>query len=92
MENTTMTARYTEGKMTFTVNGKTIVTDNTIYCAYRSHINHVRCSVPDDWTCLNGVDEDGNLYTVWYQEGDDWKHPYDIENEYGDRIWTRSEM
>lgn len=87
MENATMTARYTEGKLTFTVNGKTIVTDNNIYCAYRSHINHLRCSCPDDWSCLNGVDTDGNLYTVWYQDGDDW--PYDIENEYGDRIWTR---
>lgn len=89
MENATMTARYTDGKMTFKVNGKTIVTDNEIYCAYRSHINHVRCSCPDVWTCLNGVDEDGIRYTIWYQEGDEWKHPYDIENAYGNRIWTR---
>lgn len=90
MENATMTAKITDGKMTFTVNSKTIVTDNVMYYAYRSHINHLRCSCPDDWACLNGVDNTGIKYTIWYQEGDNWKDPYDVENEYGERIWARS--
>lgn len=93
-----MTARYTDGKMTFTVGGKTIVTDNDIYYSYRRHINGWRCTCPESWVCLNGTDEDGNFYTIWYKcednddpealESIDWKQPYDIENEYSDRVWS----
>lgn len=59
MTNATMTARYADGKMTFTVDGKTIVTDNDMYCDYRSHISHLQCNCPDNWVRLDGVDEDG---------------------------------
>lgn len=98
MANATMTARYADGKMTFTVSGKTIVTDNDMYCEYRSHIDHWQCNCPDSWVALNGVDEDGKHYTIWYkcEDGDnieslesiDWKQPYDIENECSDRVWS----
>ena len=107
MENATMTARYTNGKMTFTVGRmivkvgnvtftvgrKTIVTDNNMYCAYRSHINHLQCTCPDNWICLNGIDEDGKHYTIWYKydkdlESADWKKPFDIEDEFNDTVWS----
>lgn len=101
MTNTTMTERYADGKMTFTVGGKTIVTDNDMYCDYRSHINHWQCTCPDSWVRLDGVDEDGKHYGIWYkcEDGDDieslenidWKQPYDIEDEYGDRVWSNED-
>lgn len=101
MENTTMTARYEDGKMTFTVGGKTIVTDNEMYCDYRSHINHWQCACPDSWVRLDGVGKDGKHYGIWYKcvDGDDieslenidWTNPYDIEDEYGDRVWSNED-
>ena len=106
----TMTARYTDGKMTFTVGrmivkvgevtftvgGKTIVTDNYMYCAYRSHINHMQCAHPDNWIRLDGTDEDGKHYAIWYKYGKDveiadWKQPNDIEDEYGDCVWSNED-
>lgn len=97
MENTTMTAKITDGKMTFMVNGKTIVTDNYMYSDYRSHINHWQCVCPDNWICLNGVDEEGKRYTIWYKDIEDaviadWKHPNDIEDEYGDCVWSGEDL
>lgn len=95
MENKTMTARYTNGKMTFMVGEKTIVTDNDIHCAYRSHIHHWVCNCPDNWMCLNGVDENGKHYTVWYKyEGGyniDWDKPFDIVDEYSDCVWVNTD-
>ncbi len=103
MANETMTANYTNGgKMTFTVGRKTIVTDNDMYCEHRIHINHWQCNCPDSWVALNGVDEDGKHYTVWYKcenradpdvlENIDWTYPYDIEDEYSDRIWVNEDQ
>lgn len=90
MENATMTARYADGNLTFTVNGTVIITDGKAYARHRPHVRGIPCICPDSWVAINGTDDADNHYTVWYYSEDKdlnnivYDEPHDIVCEEND--------
>ena len=73
-----------------TVNGKTYTMTGDAEITYRSHINGMQCTCPDNWVSCPLVDEDGNEYTAWYKidadtelDSIDYDAPSDITDEDG---------
>lgn len=80
----------------FEVNGKTYKEVGDAEIIYRSHINRMQCTCPNNWVGLPLEDEDGKAYTAWYYMPDtnaeldsiDYDKPDDITDEYGNLIYT----
>lgn len=73
---------------TFNYNGHKITLNDSTDYAYRSHINGMQCTEPDNWVLAKGFDESGNVYNVWYYVEDpdstdldsiDYANPEDVE-------------
>lgn len=81
---------------TITVNGKSYTMTGDAEITYRSHINGMQCTCPDNWVSCPLEDEDGNEYTAWYRidegtelDGIDYDEPEDITDEYGSLVYDR---
>ena len=76
---------------TITVSGKTYTMTGEAEITYRSHINGMQCTCPNNWVALPLVDADGNEYTAWYYMTDtnaelnsiDYDSPSDLTDEDG---------
>ena len=74
--------------------------DSSADFEYRSHINGMRCTCPDNWVSCGAIDSNGDRYTCWYFVSDDdissdsWElsdidydNPDDIEDSDGNIVY-----
>lgn len=82
------------------INNRTYTMDNNADFEYRSHINGMQATEPDNWVSCKGTDENGNDITAWYYvenpdetplEEIDYYKPSDIVDEYGHIIYDSEE-
>lgn len=67
---------------------------------YRSHINGMRTTAPNNWVACKATGSDGKDYTAWYYVTDpdeteldeiEYENPDDITDEYNHIVYEKAE-
>lgn len=78
----------------------TITLGNEADFVYRSHINGMQASEPDNWVACKATGSDGKEYTAWYYVTDpdeieldeiDYENPDDITDEDNHIVYEKAE-
>ena len=84
---------------TLKINGRTFTMENDADYEYRSHINGMQTTEPNNWVSCKGTDENGTEITAWYYVEDgteldsiNYDEPSDIADEYGHIIYDSEGM
>lgn len=87
--------------MKITINENLTITlvDNSADFKYRSHINGMQATEPNNWVACNATGSDGKDYTAWYYVADtdieldeiDYSEPDDITDEYNHIVYDKAE-
>ena len=82
----------------FTINENlTITLGNDADFEYRSHINGMQATEPNNWVACKATGSDGNEYTAWYFVADtnveldtiDYDDPDDVTDEYNHIVYDK---
>ena len=93
-----MKTTFKNGKTVFEISENLSITlGDEADLSYRSHINGMQTTEPNNWMACKATGSDGKSYTAWYYVEDtnmdldniDCDDPDDIEDEYGNIIYDK---
>ena len=93
-----MKTTFKNGKTVFEISENLSITlGDEADLSYRSHINGMQASEPDNWVACKATGSDDKDYTAWYYVEDtnmeldniDYDNPDDIEDENGNIIYDK---